>query len=106
MNINKYLMVLAVGTAMVSVSLLLFKIPIVAIWELLLIAIPLVTLWLYYNWRESKKRLQQDILVKIQSLKCKCHICKHSDAKDCIKVSCACCIITRKDQIFGHEPSW
>lgn len=105
MNINKYLMVLAVGTAMVSIGLLLFKIPIVAIWELLLIAIPLVTLWLYYSWKESKKRQQQDMLDKIQNQKCECHICKHSDAQDCIKVSCACCIITRKDQIFGHEPS-
>lgn len=104
MNINKYLMVLAVGTAMVSIGLLLFKIPIVAIWELLLIAIPLVTLWLYYSWKESKKRQQQDILDKIQNQKCECRICKHSDARDCIKVSCACCIMTRKDQIFGHEP--
>ena len=98
-------MVLAIGTTMVSIGLLLFKIPIVAIWELLLIAAPLVTLWLYYNWKESKKRQQQDILDKIQNQKCGCYICKHSDAQDCIKVSCACCIITRKDQIFGHEPN-
>ena len=105
MNINKYLMVLAVVTAMVSIGLLLFKIPIIAIWELLLIAIPLTTVWLYYSWRENKKRQRQDILDRIQNQKCECHICKHSDAQDCIKARCACCIITRKDQIFGHEPS-
>jgi hypothetical protein len=96
-------MVLAVGTGIVSIGLLLFKIPIVAVWELLLIAIPLIALWIYYNWKESKKKQQQHVLDKIQNQKCCCHICKHGVAQDCIKVSCACCLITKKDQIFGHE---
>jgi hypothetical protein len=103
MNINRYLMVLAIGTGMIAISLLLFKIPIIAVWELLLVSVSLITVWVYYDWREKKKIEVRQIRDKIQAEKCWCRVCKHTEAQDCIKVSCTCCLLLKKNQILGHE---
>lgn len=103
MNINRYLMVLAIGTGMIAISLLFFKIPIIAVWELLVVSISLITVWVYYDWREKKKIEVKQIRDKIQAEKCWCHICRHTEARDCINVSCTCCLLLKKNQILGHE---
>ena len=103
MNINRYLMVLAIGTGMIAVSLLLFKIPIIAVWELLLVSVSLISVWIYYDWKEKKKIQVSQIRDRIQAEKCWCHICKHTEARDCIKVNCTCCLLIKKNQILGHE---
>ncbi|MGH9977862.1 MAG: hypothetical protein ACRD8Z_18810 [Nitrososphaeraceae archaeon] len=104
MNVNRYLMVLAIGTGMIAISLLLFRIPIVALWELMLVSVSLIMIWVYYDWREKKKIEAKEIRDKIQIEKCWCHVCRHTEARDCIKVNCTCCLLIKKNQILGHEP--
>ena len=105
MNINRYLMILAIGTGMISIGLLVFKIPIIAVWELLLVSISLISVWIYYDWREKKKVEVRQIRDKIQAEKCWCHICRHTEARDCIKVNCTCCLLLKKNEILGHISS-
>lgn len=102
MNTNRYLMVLAIGTGMIAISLLLFKIPIFAVWELLLVSVSLISLWIYYDWREKKKTDVRQIQDKIKTDKCWCHICRHTEARDCMKANCSCCLFLKKDQVLGH----
>src|ERR671910_684551 len=103
MNINRFLMILAIGTGMMAISLLIFKIPIIAVWELLLVSVQLITVWVYYDWREKMYQEEDGIRDKIQAEKCWCHICRHTEARDCIKVNCTCCLLLKKNQILGHE---
>lgn len=103
MSVNKYLMILAIGTGMMVISLLVFKIPIRAVGPLLLIAIAVIGMWLYYDWRESKKNQQKQIPAEIETQKCWCHICGHTEARDCVKAYCSCCMMVKKSQIVAHE---
>ncbi|MFQ5920401.1 MAG: hypothetical protein ACE5JV_00075, partial [Nitrososphaerales archaeon] len=88
MNVNKYFMILAIGTGMIAIGLLVFHIPILALRPLLIIAVALIGVWAYYYWREDKKKQQTKIQAEVEGQKCWCHICKHTEATDCVKTSC------------------
>lgn len=103
MNVNKYLMVLAIGTSMLVICLLVFHIPILAVRPLLLIAIGLIGIWAIYYWRKGKINEQEEVQAGIEVEKCWCHICEHTEARYCLKSSCSCCMIIKKGQIIAHE---
>ena len=59
MNVNKYLMVLAIGTSMLVFCLLVFHIPILAVRPLLLIAIGLIGIWaIFFKTKEKPYSLK------------------------------------------------
>ena len=103
MSVNRYLLILALGTGMIAIGLLVFHIPILAVRPLLVIAVALGGIWIYYFWTEDKKKQLVQIQADIEAQKCWCYICKHTEAIDCVKSYCSCCMIMKKGQIVAHE---
>src|SRR5919109_5086689 len=98
---QRWLLMLAIATAIFAILLLLLRVNIRTLAILMGIGLSLVTLWMYMDARFfSAPR------TNIPSKQaCACPVCKHQYAKICLQEKCACCLITKGDKVVGHLSS-
>ena len=99
---HRWLLMLAIATGLVAISLLLLRVNIRTLAILLGIGLPLVTLWLYMDAKYFSVQ-RRDKISSQQA--CVCPVCKHADATICFEKKCSCCLITKDEKVVGHSSS-
>jgi hypothetical protein len=98
---QRWLLMLAIATAIFAIYLLLLRVNIRTLAILMGIGLSLVTLWMYMDARyfsESGRNIAS-------KQACACPVCKHEYATMCLQEKCACCPITKGEKVVGHLSS-
>jgi hypothetical protein len=99
---QRWLLMLAIATALFAISLLLLRVNIRTLAILLGLGLPIVTLWMYVDekYLSGKRRS-----ATTNQQNCICPVCKHESAKVCLEEKCSCCLITKGEKVVGHSSS-
>ncbi len=97
--ITRWLSILGIGTVCFATFLFVVRVPIRTIMIFFAIGILVVILWFYADEKSKKQRLFANIV----SRQCVCPICKHEEAKNCLELHCACCLVLKGGSIIDHS---
>lgn len=98
---QRWLLMIAVATAILAVSMLVLRINARTVIIFYVIGLSVVTLWMIVDARyfsAPRKNIQP-----VQP--CACPICNHDYARKCLQERCACCLVTKDEKVIGHSTS-
>ena len=102
---QRWLIMFAIATILFAVAFLILRINIRSLLIFFALGISAITLWMVIDARffasQSKRGRTRRSVTKSQP--CTCAICNHDHEEMCFQNRCACCLISKNDEVIGHS---
>ena len=95
----------AIATILFAIALLILRINIRSLLIFFALGISAVTLWMVVDARFFAHQGKKGGRSNAKGQACTCPICNHDLEEMCFQNRCACCLISKNNEVIGHSSS-